>query len=73
MALLSYLEHNLGKQFLIILSKLLKSNFTKLREENQSILSHCVGHVYHLLLQDVQAEGDQRPVQVLVMSIIPTL
>ena len=73
MALLSYLEHHLAKQFLIILSKLLKSNFTKLREENQSILSHRVGHVYNLLLQDVQAEGDQRSVQVLVIRIIPTL
>ena len=57
--LLFYLEHDLGKLFFIILSKLGKNYFTKLREVDETVPSQGVGHVYHLLLHDVQAKGHQ--------------
>ena len=57
--LLLYLEHDLGKLLVILVSKLVKNYSAKLREEDKTILGQGVGHVYHLLLHDVQAKGDQ--------------
>ena len=54
-----YLEHDLSKLRLIILSEFLKSNIAELWEEYEAIPGYGVGHIYHLLLQDVQPQGHQ--------------
>ena len=60
-----YLEHDLCKLFLILLTKFLKNYGAELGEVDETSPGDGVGHVYHLLLHHVEAEADQGGQQVL--------